>query len=223
VAHNETNRARLGAAIVAIAPAVLLAGLVSHPYIAILPDDAAVARAVSADPTRWAISHLTVGVGSGLLAVAFIAIRSYLRDAGEERFSAWGLPFVVMGSVLYGLLPGMEFAPLAAGDTADPAAVQAALNPWFIPTLLTSVLLFAVGVLGIARGIVDSRVLSRRTTTFVVGALAIMAVGRVVPVGALQFYMQGAAGVLALWPLAARMWQEPQTRHTASSRAVPVT
>ena len=48
---SQATRARFGAAIVAIAPAVMLAGLFAHPYIATLPDEAAVAEAVAADTT----------------------------------------------------------------------------------------------------------------------------------------------------------------------------
>lgn len=54
------TRARFRAAIVAIAPAVLLSALVYHLYIANITDKAAVTA-----------------------ALAFLAIRSYLRDAGE--------------------------------------------------------------------------------------------------------------------------------------------
>ncbi|MDP8929880.1 MAG: hypothetical protein M3O70_15260, partial [Actinomycetota bacterium] len=65
------------------------------------------------------------------MIVAFVAIRSYLRQAGEERFSAFGLPFIVIASTLYAVLPGLEFAPLAAAKTGgDVRAVQAALDPW---------------------------------------------------------------------------------------------
>jgi hypothetical protein len=42
---SQAARARFGAAIVALAPAVTLAGLFVHPYIATLPDEAAVAEA----------------------------------------------------------------------------------------------------------------------------------------------------------------------------------
>jgi hypothetical protein len=78
---SATTRARLGAAIVALAPAVMLAGLFAHPYIATLPDEAGVAEAVAADTTYWGLVHLTAAVASGLLVLAFLTIRSYLREA----------------------------------------------------------------------------------------------------------------------------------------------
>lgn len=115
-----------------------------------------------------------------------------------------------MGSALYGLLPALEFAPLVAAETgSDVQAAQAALEPWFLPILVTGVLIFATGVFGFARGIADSGVLSRRLTRLVVGGLAVLAVARFVPVGAVQFYVQSAAGLVALWPLAYEMWRHP--------------
>ncbi len=52
--QTEATRARLKAAIVAIAPAVLLAGFVWHPYTAV-PDEITIAAAVAADTTRWGL------------------------------------------------------------------------------------------------------------------------------------------------------------------------
>ena len=213
---SQATRARFGAAIVALAPAVMLAGLFAHPYIATLPDEAAIAEAVTTDTTWWGLVHLTVGVASGLLVLAFLAIRSYLREAGEERWSILALPFIVMGSTLFTMLPGMEFAPLAASEAgADVQAVQVALAPWFLPILMTGAATFAIGVFAFAKGIADSRILSRRLTWLVVGALVVMAVARLVPVGAVQFYVQGAAGIVALWPLAYEMWKHPEAARPA--------
>jgi hypothetical protein len=213
---SQATRARFGAAIVALAPAVMLAGLFAHPYIATLPDEAAVAEAVAADTTYWGLVHLTATVASGLLVLAFLAIRSYLREAGEERWSILALPFIVIGSTLFAVLPGMEFAPLAAAKAgADAEAAQAALASWFIPIMGMGAIIFAVGVFAFAKGIANSRVLSRRLTWVVVGALVVLAISRLVPVGAVQFYLQGAAGVVALWPLAYEMWKRPEAARPA--------
>jgi hypothetical protein len=212
---SQATRARFGAAIVALAPAVMLAGLFAHPYIATLPDEAAVAEAVAADTTYWGLVHLTAAVASGLLVLAFLAIRSYLREAGEERWSILALPFIVIGSTLFAVLPGMEFAPLAAKAGADAEAAQAALASWFIPIMGMGAITFAVGVFAFAKGIANSRVMSRRLTWVVVGALVVLAISRVVPVGAVQFYLQGAAGIVALWPLAYEMWKRPEAAQPA--------
>jgi hypothetical protein len=213
---SQATRARFGATIVALAPAVMLAGLFAHPYIATLPDEAAIAEAVTADTTHWGLVHLTAGVASGLLVLVFLAIRSYLREASEERWSTLALPFIVMGSTLFAFLPGMEFAPLAAAEAGgDVQATQVALAPWFLPVLVTGAATFAIGVFAFAKGIADSRILGRRLTWLVVGALVVMAVSRLVPVGAVQFYVQGAAGIVALWPLAYEVWKHPEAARPA--------
>jgi nitric oxide reductase large subunit len=80
---------------------------------------------------------------------------------------------------------------------------------------LTAAVTFAIGVFAFAKGIADSRILSRRLTWLVVGALVVMAVARLVPVGAVQFYVQGAAGIVALWPLAYEMWKRPEAARPA--------
>jgi hypothetical protein len=104
-------------------------------------DPAAIASAASSDTTRWGIAHLAIGVGYGLAVLAFLAIRSYLREAGEERWSSLALPFIVIGSTLL-----MEIGLLAAAEAgADVQAVQSALFPWFIPILLTGAITFGLG------------------------------------------------------------------------------
>src|SRR5918995_1377436 len=152
---STTTQARFRAAIVAIAPAVLLFAFVYHPYIANLTDKATVAAALASDTTRWGLSHLAVGVGSGLAVLAFLAIRGYLREAGEERWSILALPFIVIGSTLFAFLPAMGIAMLAVADEgADVQAVLTALDAWFFPILVAGAFTFALGILGFPVGIV---------------------------------------------------------------------
>jgi hypothetical protein len=223
---TRSSRSRSRATMVAIAPAALLAALVAHPFLpGRLPNDSAVAEAVAADTTRWGLAHLATGVASGLLIIAFLAIRSHLREAGEDRYSALGVPFIVIGSTLFTLLPGMEFAPLAVAETGAPtaeiAAAHEALEPWFVPVLAIGALTFGAGVLGFAKGIADRRILGPRLTTLVVAALVVMAASRFVPLAVSQLYVQGAAGFVALWPLAYEMWKAPQARVAEQPRPMP--
>lgn len=206
------------AGIAALAPVMLLGAFLWHPPIpGRLPNDAAIAAAVLADPTRWGWAHLAAGVASAFVALAFIAVRSYLREASEERWSALGLPLIVIGSTLFVLLPGMEFAALAAFETGgDVQAAQAALAPWFVPTLTAGALTFALGLLSFAKGVAESRALPAGLTPLVVAGLVVMAATRLVPLAAVQFYVQSAAAIVALWPLAYVMWTHPH-RHTMSS------
>jgi hypothetical protein len=179
---TQTTRARFRAAIVVIGPAVLLAGHFYHPYIDPPTDPAALAAAAASDTTRWGIAHVVIGLGFALVVLAFLAVRSFLREAGEERWSGLGLPFIVVGGVLFAMLPGMEFAPLAAARAgADVQAAQTALFPWFVPILLTAALTFGLGAINFAFGILRSGVLDPAQTRLVVGALVLMSVARVVP------------------------------------------
>ncbi len=217
---SDTRRSSYQAIIVALAPAALVGALVAHPYLAgRLPNDVAVAEAAAADATRWGLVHLATAVASALVILAFLAIRSYLRDAGDHRLSAFGVPFVVIGSTLFAVLAGMEFAALATaetgGDLADIAAAQAALQVWFVPVLAIGALTFAIGVLAFIRGITTTGILSRPLTAVVVGALAVMALSRAVPLAVAQFYVQSAAAILALWPLAHHMWRDSTPRAAA--------
>jgi hypothetical protein len=213
---STTTRARFRAAIVAIAPAVLLVAFFYHPYISPPTDPVAIAAAASSDTMRWGLAHLAISVGYGLLVLAFLAIRSYLTEAGEERWSILALPFIVMGSTLFVVLTGMEIGLMAAAETgAHVHAVQRALFPWFIPILLTGALSFALGVLGFAMGIVRSGVLSPGLSWLVVGALVVLAVARFVPLSAAP-YVIAVAGVVALWPLAYQMWKHPEATLSAT-------
>ncbi len=208
---TSAPRNRVRAAILFVAPAVLLVGLAYHPYIAI-PRESDVAAAVVSDTTRWGLAHLVVGVGYGLLALAFLALRDHLREAGEERWSVPALPLVVLGCALTAILTGMEFAPLTAAETGgDVEAVQSELVPWFLSVVVASGLTFALGALGFAVAIVRTRVLGSRLTWLVAGALVVLAVARFVPLGA-AFYVTAVAAVLALWPLAYSMWEQPEAR-----------
>ncbi len=218
---TTTTRTRLGVVAVALAPVVMFVALVGHPFIARLPDAAGVANAVAQSTTWWGIVHLLTAVGGVLTALAFLAIRARLRDVGEDRFSGWALPFVIAGSMLYALLPALEFAPMSAALTGgDVAAVQTELVPWFIPIMATSAILFAVGVYGFARGVAASQILSRRLTGLVLAALLVLAVSRMLPLGVAQFYLQAIAGLVAFWPLAYHMWRAPQPVQSGTGRAV---
>jgi hypothetical protein len=226
MASVDIGRNRWRTAVVVVAPVVLLAVFVAHPNLSgRLPNDAEVAEAVAAGPTRWGAVHLATAVASGLIILAFLAVRSYLREAGEDRFSALGVPFVVIGSTLFAVLPGMEFAPLAAAETGatttEIEAAQEALTSWFLPVLVTGALAFAIGVFAFARAISIATVGSRGLTRVVVAALIVMAVSRFVPLAAVQFYVQGIAVIVALWPLAYAMRTQAAPHTAGQSRPMP--
>jgi hypothetical protein len=211
------RRARIRAAIVGIAPAVLAGGLLAHPFHPGLPDPGVIAAAAASNPTRWGLVHLGVALGSGLMVLAFLSIRAYLREAGEERWSAPAVPFIVMGGVLYAVPPGMEFAPLAAAEAGlDGGSLQEVIVRWLAPVLLASAVMFTVGVVGIARGIASSGILTAGRRRVAVGALLVMALARFAPLAEVQFYVQSAAAIVAMWPLSFHMWEHREAPPTGS-------
>jgi hypothetical protein len=223
---NDTGKTFWRTTALVVAPAVLLAALVAHPHIAgRLPNDEAVAEAVAAGTTYWGVVHLATSVASALIILAFLAVRSYLHEAGEDRVSARGMPFVIVGSTLFAVLPGIEFVPLAAAETgattAEIAAAQDAISGWFTLVLLSGALIYAIGVLSFARAISITTVGSLGLTRIVVAALILMSVSRFVPLAAAQFYVQGVAAIVALWPLAYAMGRQPVP--ATAVRPAPVT
>jgi hypothetical protein len=190
---------------VAAGPVLLLGALLWHPPLpGRLPDNDAVAEAVAADVTRWGLSHLAAAFAAAAVSVAFIVIRSYLRERGDGWFSAVGLALVVVGNTLYAVLPGMEFSALAAHETGtDIAAAQDALQPWFISVLVGGSVVFAAGTTLFAVAIVGSAPMGRIEAVVIAAALVVFGVSRVIPIGVVQFYVQPAAALLALLPLAA--------------------
>jgi hypothetical protein len=193
------------AGLVAAAPVLLLLASVYHPYIARLNNDAAVAAELTDDQTRWGLSHLAVGFAGGLLLIALLIVVGELAAAGERTWSTLATPFLVLGSTLFVSLPAMEIGALAAAEAgADVPAVLAELNTWFVPVLVAGALTFAIGVVLLALAIRRSGLLEAGSTTVVMTALLVMATARLVPFGA-ALYVGGAAGVVALLPLAQRM------------------
>ena len=200
------------AATVAVAPVVLLAGIAYHPFIADLRDKEAVAAALTSDTTRWSIAHLVVAVAAPLVALAFLAVAAASRQRGEWRWSARSVPFVVVGSSLFALLPAMEITVLAATlSGADPVAVLLELDAWFMPLLLSGAAVFAVGMAFVARSVVSASVLGRRATTLVVIALIGTAACRFLPFTAALLVGAGAL-LAALLPLVGPVAAPPVRR-----------
>lgn len=195
------------AALVVLGPVSLLGAMLWHPPLpGRLPDNDAVAEAAAADLTRWGLVHLATAIAVALVVVAFVAVRGFLRERGDGWPSAVGLGCVVLGSTLYAVLPGMEFAVLAAHETGgDPAATQAALESWFTATLVSGAAVFAVGTALFAAAVVRTGTFGRTEAVVIAGALVVFGLSRLVPVGAVQFYVQPAAALLALLPIAAEM------------------
>jgi hypothetical protein len=186
---------------VATAPVVLLAGIAYHPFIPDLRTKEAVAAALTSDLTRWSVAHLVAAIGAVLVPLAFLAVASTLRQHGEWRWSARSVPFVVVGSTLFALLPVMEITVLAATLAgADPVAVLLELDTWFMPVLLAGAAFFSVGLVFVAGSVLSAAVLGPSMRMLVVTALIVSAASRFLPFTA-ALLVGTLALVAALWPL----------------------
>jgi hypothetical protein len=116
----------------------------------------------------------------------------------------------------------MEFTVLAAVQTgADVVAAQKAIDSWFVPTMMSSAIVNAAGLTLLARAINRSDALSRGMRSVVVVAFLVMAVSRFVPIGPVQFYVQGVAGIIALWPISYHIWKHASARDLRQAQPMP--
>jgi hypothetical protein len=89
----------------------------------------------------------------------------------------------LIGSSLYAVLPGMEFAVVAAHESgADLAQTQAALESWFVPILIVGGVTFAFGTVLFAVAVARGSSFARLPAVIVAGALVVFGLSRVVPV-----------------------------------------
>ncbi len=213
---SERTQARLRAAVVAVAPVVVLIGFLYHPYVGDLTDRAAVADEVAADTTRWAWSHLIAAAGLALTLLLAVSVRSYLRVAGEQTWSFVAIPLLVIGGVMFAALTGVEIGMAAAVEgTAQGEAFADAAEPWMTPLILGGAVVFGLGWLSLATAIYRSEVLSRELTWVVVAALVVLTVALFIPTG-WKFYVIGVASVVSAWPLAYQMWAATTTAPMAA-------
>ena len=203
-AMSTPTRNWFRAAIMVIAPVVLLVAFLYHPFLAGggAPEPEFVAEAAEADPTRWAGAHLLTIGALALTALAFLALRGRLRDAGEERWSSWALPLVLVGLVLLAGLPAIEMAVAGAIDAGvDAVAMIEATSPWFLTLLISSSVTFGLGTLVFAAGVARAAIMGRGLTTVVVIALVVTALAMVAPLF-WTFYVMCAAAIVAFWSVA---------------------
>ena len=108
---------KLRAAVVFVAPAVILAGFLYQPYISDFTDVAEFGETVAAGPNRWLLSRVVLATGLVLLILAVFAIRLYLHEAGEDQWSFPAVPLVTVGASVFIFVLG--FRGLAGWTIAE--------------------------------------------------------------------------------------------------------
>jgi len=157
---SERTRTRTGAAVLFIGPAVFLAGSLAHPFVRDYMDPGVIADAVKAAHGQWALSHVILGIGLGLVLLAVLVIREQFRGAGEQRWSALGVPPLIVGGTLLGTIAGSEITLAAVVDSGGHvlAVLEAsATSTW--PLVLGGFLLFDLGWLSFAMAFYRARIL----------------------------------------------------------------
>lgn len=202
---SERTRMRAGATALFIAPVVLLAGILAHPFVRSYLDTSVVAEAVRGAPGRWALSHLLIAVGLGLLLVAVTVIRREFRDAGEQRWSVVAMPLLFVGATLLGALVGSEVTLAAVATSGqDVLAVLEASETSITPLYLGGALLFAAGWVSLAVAFRRAPILPSVQNGVAVVALIVIPIGLFVPQTS-GAYAYGVALLVPNWLIGYRM------------------
>ncbi len=201
---SEQSRRRAGAVVLFVAPVVFVSGILAHPFVRTYLDTHVVADAVGGAPTRWLAAHLTMAVGIGLVLVAVLVIRGQFRDAGDERWSAFGTPLLLVGGALLAALVGAEVTLGAVAHTGgDVHAVLETGVTW--PLVLAGMPLFAVGWLCFAVAFYRSPLLSPPLNWLAIAALI------AIPISALAIpqtsgtYVYGFGVLVVSWLVGFRL------------------
>ena len=178
----ERTLIRLRALVLFAAPVTLLVAFILHPYLSDEFDISAMSAKVAADPGRWALAHVMLMVGFGLMMLAVFALRELLRKAGEERWSFIAVPLLIGGGTMMTGIWGLEVAVAAVANVGgDVEAVFDDSDKWFGPVGIAGFAMLALGWISMAPAVHRSHVLGRRQTWVVLAATVVMLAGLLIP------------------------------------------
>lgn len=212
------NTDRLGAVATAAGPLMLLAGILWHPFIPDLRNNADVVHHLQTNTTTWFGAHMLVALGAAVLLLGFLAIRTHIRTTvGREAWTGRAIAPLVISTALFVMLPAMEIGMLAVDKAGgDLLATQNALDTWFTPILLVGTLIFAVGSIMFAVGVHRARVLPTAASWTVLVAFVVSALSRIPFTAAL---LVGIVALnVAMMPLAWTMWKAGSAQRPTDSR-----
>ena len=208
---SEVTMARLRAVAV-VAPFIPFLGFIylmgdvpEDPY-----DFEAVWAIQAADPERGWWARLIATIWMGLSVVQIVAIRSYLRAAGDKLWSFFAVPLITMAYSLLIFMYADEAGMLVAVEAG--ASVEAVWNTRWnsgfgVNLFLVMLPFLSLGMVCFLVGLWRSHVLSRAMTWVVIfSAVARVGVGRVFPVDWVFQYGTLLATALIFLPIAYQMW-----------------
>ncbi len=217
---SDAVKAQLRAAVVFIAPVVVLVGFLYQPYISDFTDSVEFGEEVAAGPTRWLWSQTVLALSVVLTILAVFSIRIYLRDAGEDLWSFLAVPLVTVGAATFVFVLG--FAGLAGWTVTELGGSAAGVAVFFDEVggfgdavFIIGGVLFGLGLLSLAAAVKLSGTLADSVAWLVVIALVVNVIAGFIPTG-WATYVIGVTAIVALWPIAYQMWQDASTQPTPS-------
>ena len=210
---SERSRTWAGAAVLFIGPLVFLAGSLAHPFVRDYMDPTVIADAVKGASGQWAVSHVILAIGLGLVLLAVLVIREQFRTAGEQRWSALGVPLLVVGASLLGAIVGSEVTLAAVVDSGgDVLAVLEAEATSTWPLVLGGFLLFGLGWLSFAMAFYRARILPSALNRVAIVVLVAIVIVSFIP-QTWATYAHGLAILVVSWMVGYRMIAErPRSR-----------
>jgi hypothetical protein len=203
---SEQTQQQLRAVTVAVAPVVLLAGFLSHPYVADPMDPSEIAAAAAADPGRWGLAHIVLAVGLAFSLLMFFAVRTHLRGIGENRWSFVSVPLAAVGLTMFAFIVGVDgLGGRAAAEIGAEAAYFEEAYDLTLPVQLAAGIFTALALLALALAVASSGLLAGAMRVIVVVAFLVVAASLFVPMG-WAAYVGSPAFVVGAWPVAYAMW-----------------
>jgi hypothetical protein len=161
---DRPRLARLGRLVALLLGAVLAAlGMALH--LPAMPEDVGIAIAIAEAPSRWLASHLFMGFGLVLVAVAAVSALPIVRGRGA-RLTTVGVILTALGAAVLSLSDmahgALGFALAGPVDTATSFAVQMAyFESPAILSLNTGPLFLTLGLIVLGAGLLRSRTARR--------------------------------------------------------------
>lgn len=194
-----TERPGIDRVVLFVAPVVFLAGLVAHPFVRSYLDTGVVATAISGAPDRWAIAHLVIAVGVGLVLLAVLAIRRRFRIAGEQRWSSVAVTLLIVGGPLLGAVVGAEITLSAVVMSgSDVSVVLTEGETWTRPLFIGAIALFILGWLSFAVAFAKVPILPPGKNRLAMVALIAIPFGTFIPQTS-GSYLYGLAVLVVSW------------------------
>lgn len=202
-----TLRPRLRALTVALFPVLLAIAVLTRPYVGDFSERADVLGAVSDDGTRWVWAHLLAIGALGVGVLGAFSLRMRLHDAGEHVWSVLGVVGVTLGAAIHAFLAGAIglglFAGVQSGVTGE--RYLGTQHDWALGLFAVAALLFGIGWLLLAIGVLRSRIWPRAVSGELLVTVVAFGVAQVIPFGWAAYVMASAA-LLAFLPIAYEMW-----------------